>query len=89
MVLHMYSITLYLSCLFIRINRNLVLRGKTVHFLIYHTYETKEHRKHTVRCLGKSVRSGILHLTSYIISQLHPFSVEKLVLFVLFHVRLD
>ena len=37
---------------------------------------------------GKSVRPGISHLTSYIITQLHLFSLEKLELFMLFHVRL-
>ena len=35
-----------------------------------------------------SVRSGIPHLISYIITQLHPFSLGKLELFVLSHVRL-
>ena len=51
-------------------------------------YETKEHRKYIISHLGKSVRSGIPCLTSYIITQLHPFSLEKLELFMLFHVRL-
>ena len=41
-------------------------------------YETKEHRKYIIGCLRKSVRSGIPHLTSYIITQFHPFSLEKI-----------
>ena len=68
MVLYMHSIALDLSCLFINLKKNLVLRVKTVHILIYYIYETKEHRKHTFVCLGKSVRSGIPQLTSYIIT---------------------
>ena len=38
MVLYMYSITLYLSCLFIKIKENPVLRAKVVNFLIYVTH---------------------------------------------------
>ena len=37
---------------------------------------------------GKSVRSGVPHLSSDIITWLYPFSLEKIELFVLFHVRL-
>ena len=45
-------------------------------------------QKNTIIYSGKSVRSGIPHLTSYIITQLHLFSLEKLELFMLLHVRL-
>ena len=74
----MHSIALNLSCLFIKLKKNLVIRVKTVHVLIYYTYETKEHRKHTFIHLGKSVRSAIPQLTSYIITWLHPLSLENI-----------
>ena len=45
-------------------------------------------QKNTFVCFGKSVRLGSPHLTSYIITHLHPFSLERLELFMLFHVRL-
>ena len=51
-------------------------------------YETEEHRKWPISYLGKSVRSGLLCVSSYIITQLHPFSLENLELFMLFHVQL-
>ena len=85
MVLCMHSIALYLSCLFIKIKKNLVVRVKIVPFLIYYAYETKEH---TFVHVGKSIRSGGPHLTSYIIMQLHLFNLETVELFVLFHMRL-
>ena len=62
MVFYMHSIALCLSCLFIKLRKNL---ARIVHFLIYCTYETNEHRKHTFICFGNSVRSGIFLLTSY------------------------
>ena len=51
-------------------------------------YETKGNRECSISCLGKSVRSAVPHLTSHIITQLHPFSLENLELFMLFHTRL-
>ena len=51
-------------------------------------YKTKEHRKCSIGHVGKSVRSGVSHLTSYIIAWLHLFYLEKLELFMLFHMRL-
>ena len=51
-------------------------------------YETKEHRKHTFVHCGKNARSGGPHLTSYIITQLHLFSLDNTELFMLFHMRL-
>ena len=88
MLLYMHSIALYFSCLSVKFKKNLLLRAKTVHFLLYYTYETKEHGKHTIVHFGKSIRSVIPHLTSFIITQLHLFSFKKLQLFVLFHMRL-
>ena len=74
MVLYKHSIVLYLSCLFIKLKKNL----KTLHFLIYYTYETKEYRKYIIGHLGKSVRSDAPHLTSYIITQLQLRKTLKL-----------
>ena len=85
MVLYKHSIDLHLSHLFIILKKNLIVRVKIVQFLIYYAYETKEH---TFTCIGKSVRSGSPHITSYIITWLHLLNLDKVELFVLFHVRL-
>ena len=57
-----------------------------LHIFLYIIHMTQ---KNTFVHFGKSVRSDVPHLTSYIITQLHPVSLEKLELFMLFHVRLQ
>ena len=80
MVLCMHSVALFLSCLFINLRKNLVWSVKGTHFLVYYTYETKEH----FCLLWEVLDHAYPHLTSYIITQLHPFSLEKLELLIFF-----
>ena len=62
MVLYMHSFILILKFLLHYIEEkknNLFLRVKTIHFLIYDMYETKEHRKHILFALGRVLDQAV------------------------------